>query len=140
MSKTNPSHYFERVEEYLHNANGLKLLQAMEEYVKAAGASTEMVDSIVNGAVMDFIYDVMPPQNDFVQVYDNNGNAIYSQKIKMSLAQWVDALKNTFKGIDSNRISAILEYMLQKGFIVMEPYTSVIYRGTSPVRRSPLSL
>ena len=140
MSKINPSHYFERVEEYLHNANGLKPLQAMEEYVKAAGTPPEMVDNIVNGAVMDFVYDVMPPQNDFVQVYDNNGNAIYSQKIKMSLAQWVDALKNTFKGIDSNRISAILEYMLQKGYIVMEPYTSVIYRGTSPVRRSPLSL
>lgn len=140
MGSINPSHYFERVEEYLHNANGIKSFQVMEEYVKSVGTPAEMVDSIVNGALMDFIYDVMPPQNDFVQIYDNNGNAIYSQKIKMNLDQWVEALKNTFKGEKLNRISAIFDYMLLKGFVVAEPYTGVIYRGTAPVRRLPLLL
>lgn len=108
----------------------------MEEMVKAVGTPAGMVDSVVNGAVMDFIYDMMPPQNDFVQIYDNKGNAVYVQKIKMNLEQWVEALRHTFNGMEANRISAIMEFMLQNDFIVMEPYTSVLYRGTAPIRRS----
>lgn len=136
MSNINPSHYFERIEHYLHTANGAKPLQAMEEMVTAVGTPTDMVDSVVNGAVMDFIYDMMPPQNDLVQIYDNNGNAVYVQKIKMNLEQWVEALRYTFIGMEANRISSIMEFMLQNGFIVMEPFTSVLYRGTAPGRRS----
>ena len=136
MSNINPSHYFERIEHYLHTANGVKPLQAMEEMVKAVGTPAEMVDSVVNGAVMDFIYDVMPQQSDFVQIYDNKGNAVYVQKIKMNLEQWVEALRHTFNGMEAKRISAIMDIMLQKGIIVMEPYTSVLYRGTAPGRRS----
>lgn len=140
MSNINPSHYFERIEQYLHTANGVKPLQAMEEMVKVVGTPAEMVDSVVNGAVMDFIYDMMPPQNDFVQIYDNKGNAVYMQKIKMNHEQWVEGLRHTFIGMEANRISAIMEFMLQKGFIVMEPYTSVLYRGTAPGRRSLIDL
>ena len=134
-SNINPSHYFERIEEYLHNTNGAKPLQAMEQMVKVVGTPDDMVDSVVNGAVMDFIYDVMPPQNDFVQIYDNNGNAIHTQKIMMNIEQWVMALVNTFNGMEDKRLAAIMDHMLQKGIIVREPYTSVLYRGKAPVRR-----
>lgn len=139
-SNINTSHYFERIEEYLHTANGVKPLQTMEQMVKVVGAPEDMVDSIVNGAAMDFIYDVMPPQNDFVQIYDNNGDAIHTQKIMMDLEQWVTALVKTFLGMDAHRISAILEYMLQCGIIVMEQYTGVLYRGTAPIRRTLLKI
>lgn len=140
MNYIDPSHYFERIEHYLHTANGVKPLQAMEEMVRLSGAPGDMVDSVVNGAVMDFIYDVMPPQNDFVQIYDNKGDAVYIQKVKMNLAQWVEALLHTLQGMEKDRISGILDFMLQKGFIMTEPYTSVLYRGTAPGRRSRLNL
>lgn len=140
MSNINPSHYFERIEDYLHTANGVKPLQTMEEMVKAVGTPAELVDSVVNGAIMDFIYDIMPPQNDFVQIYDNKGHALYVQKIKMNLEQWVESLRNTFTGMEGNRIASLMEVMLQKGFIVTEPYTSVLYRGTAPVRRSLINI
>ena len=51
------SHYFERVENYLHSANGIKPLQALEECAKMDGASDDIVDSVVNGALLDFIFD-----------------------------------------------------------------------------------
>ena len=140
MSNINPSHYFERIEQYLHTANGVKPLQTMEEMVKAVGTPAELVDSVVNGAIMDFIYDMMPPQNDLVQIYDNNGNAVYVQKIKMNLEQWVEALLHTFNGMEADRISAIMEICLQKGYVVMEPYTSVLYKGTAPGRRLLMKL
>lgn len=48
MEKINPSHYFERVEKYLHSANGIKPLQALEELVKEDGAPDDEIDSIVS--------------------------------------------------------------------------------------------
>lgn len=114
----NPSHYFERVENYLHSANGIKPLQALEEFVKLDGVPEDMVDSVVNGALLDFIFDCVPTPNDFVQIYGPDGKAIYVKKIEMTFDQWADTLTNTIHGIKRDRISSILEYMYDRGIIV----------------------
>lgn len=140
MNKIEPSHFFNRVEEYLHSANGIKPLQALEEFVKMDGASAEIVDSVVNGALLDFVFDCVPAPNDFVHVYGPDGKAIYVKKVEMTFDQWADSLTNTIKGIKRERIVAILENMYDRGIIQKSTSNSCIYRGTAPMRRKPLVL
>lgn len=140
MNKGEPSHFFNRVEEYLHSANGIKPLQALEEFVKLDGASTEDVNSVVNGALLDFIFDCVPAPNDYVQVYGPDGKAIYVKKIEMTFDQWADSLTNTIKGIERERVTAILENMLDRGILQKSYSNSCLYRSTAPIRRRPLVL
>lgn len=99
-----------------------------------------MVDSIVNGALLDFIFDCVPAPNDFVNIYGPDGKAIYVKKIEMTFDQWVDALTNTIKGITRERICSILDYMYGKGFLIRSKSNSCLYRGTAPIRRCLLTL
>lgn len=135
-----PSLFFERVEKYLHSANGIKPLQALEEFVKTDDTPVEIVDSVVNGALLDFIFDCVPAQNDFVHVYGPDGKAIYVNKIEMTFDQWADSFTNTIRGISRERICAILEYMYEKELIMKNKSNNCIYRGTPPVRRSPITI
>ena len=134
----NSSHYFEQVEKYLHSANGIKPLQTLEELVKLDGAPNEMVDSVVNGALIDFIFDCIPTLNDFAQLYGPDGKAIYVQKIEMTFDEWIDALIKTIQGINRERICGILGYMCNKGILVKNFSNNYIYRGMAPVRRCPI--
>lgn len=136
----NPSHYFERVENYLHSANGIKPLQALEEFAKLDGAPDDMVDSVVNGALLDFIFDCVPTPNDFVQIYGPDGKAIYVKKIEMTFDEWTDTLTNTIHGINRERISRILEYMYGRGILVKKTTNNYIYRGMAPGRRCLLKI
>ena len=140
MDKISYSHYFERIEKYLHSANGIKPLQTLEELVKLDGAPDDDINSIVNGALKDFIFDCVPSPNDFVQIYNPNGKAIYIKKIEMTFDQWADALCNTIKGISRERICSILENMYDKGTLTKSYNNSCIYRGTASIRRCPLSI
>lgn len=140
MNNISPTHYFESIEKYLHSANGVKPLQALEEMVKKDGAQEEIVDKIVNGALLDFIFDCVPAPNDFVQVYGPDGKAIYVKKIEMTFDQWTESLTNTILGIKKDRIVAILEYMYYKGILVKSMNNSCLYRGMAPIRRNPLEI
>ena len=140
MSNTNSSLYFERIENYLHSANGIKPLQALEGFVKLDGAPADMIDSVVNGALHDFIFDCVPTPNDFVRIYGPDGKAIYIKKIEMTLNQWTDSLVNTILGVKRERINAILEHMYKKGTLVKNMTNGFVYRGTAPLRRQILTL
>ena len=134
------SHYFERVENYLHSANGIKPLQALEECAKMDGASDDIVDSVVNGALLDFIFDCVPAPNDSVKVYGPDGKAIYEPKKEMTFDEWVNSLTNTFHGISRERITSILDYMFGKGMLEKSYTNSCVYRGMAPIRRRPLPI
>lgn len=140
MNYINPTHYFESVEKYLHSTNGVKPLPVLEELVKKDGAQAEIVDKIINGALLDFIFDCIPVLNDFVQIYGPDGKAIYVKKIEMTFDQWVDSLTNTLLGIKRERIVAILDYMYDKGTLVKSQNNSCLYRGMAPIRRNPLEI
>ena len=140
MNYISSTHYFESVEKYLHSANGVKPLQALEEFVKKDGAQAEIVDTIVNGALQDFIFDCVPAPNDFVQVYGPDGKAVYVKKIEMTFDQWATSLTNTILGIKRERIDAILENMCDKGILVKSQNNSCLYRGKAPIRRNLLKI
>lgn len=140
MNNIEPSHFFNRVEDYLHSANGIKPLQALEELVKKDGASSEIMDSIINGALIDFIFDCVPAPNDYVHVYGPDGKAIYVKKVEMTFDQWADSLTNTIMGIKRERVVSILEKMYNRGIVLKSHTNSCIYRGTAPIRRKPLVL
>ncbi len=140
MNNINPSHYFDRIEQYLHTANGIKPLQALVEFAKKDGAPEEMVDSVVNGALLDFIFDIMPAPNDFVHVYGPDGKANYIKKIEMTLEDWADSLVNTIQEITRERVVSILEYMYSNGILQRNNSNNCLYRGTAPIRRNLLHL
>ena len=97
----------------------LSHLQSLEELAKCDSAPDDMVDSVVNGAVLDFISDCVPTLNDFVQIYGPDCKSIYVKKIEMTSDKWTDSLTNTIHGISRERSSRVLEHMYEKGILVI---------------------
>ena len=140
MSNIHPSHFFDKVETYLRRATGPKPLQALEELVRSSGCPEDLIGQTVNGALLDFIWDVMPPQTDDVKIYESNGDAVVENKKLYTLQQWRDNLIHTINGIDAERIEALLNYMIQKEILIVHYNTGFVYRGTAQVRRIQLTL
>lgn len=139
MSKIHPSHYFDKIETYLRRATGPKPLQVLKELVQSSGCPEDLIDQTVNGALLDFIWDVMPPRTDDVMIYDPNGGDIIEKKL-YTLQQWRDILIYTVNGMDAERIETLLNYMIKKEILIVDCNTGYVYRGTAMIRRVQLSL
>lgn len=139
MTNIHPSHYFNSAEYYLHNANGLKNCQEIENLIKKDGCPDDMIPSVYNGLMIDFMYDILPYMQDNVKVYGPEGNAIYTQKYLFTKPQWIDALCNTFVGLTKERIAPILDYMCDRDMIIKDT-NGILYRGMAPGKRNPVEL
>ena len=125
--KTDPSHFFNGIEQVLYSDSANKSLQALENLVRNDGASEESIDSIVDAALRDFIYECLPK--------GEANNALGQEK---TFGQWVDFFTKTIQGISKERIKTIMEYMHQKGYLIEDESTGFMYRGTAPLGRRPL--
>lgn len=139
MANIHPSHYFNSAEYYLHNANGPKNCQEIENLIKKDGCPDEKIQSVFNGLMIDFMYDILPYMQDNVKVYDPDGNAIYTQKYLFTKPQWIDALCNTFVGLSKERATCILDYMCDRDMIIKDT-NGILYRGMAPGKRNPVEL
>lgn len=137
--KTDPSHFFNGIEQVLHSDSANKSLQALENSVRNDGASEELIDSIVNGALRDFIYGCLPKKED-IQVIGPDGEVNNDPRQEKTFDQWIDTLTNIIQGIDRNRIKAIMMYMCQKGYIVEDKTNNFISGRVAPVKRQLLNL
>ena len=140
MNMVHPSRYFDRIERYLREATGPKPFYGLEELVKFSGCPDDQVDMTINGALLDFFGDMIPPQNDNVRVYGPDGKAIVEKKKLYSLKDWRDIFMMTINDIPAERVDGILNFMLNKGIIVVDNSTGYVYRVVAMVRRQQLIL
>ena len=136
---TDPSHFFNGIEQVLYSDSANKSLQALENSVKNDGAPEKLIDSIVDGALKDFIYECLPKKED-IQVIGPDGEVNNDPRQEKTFDQWIDTLTNIIQGIDRNRIKAIMMYMCQKGYIVEDKTNNFISGRVAPVKRQPLNL
>lgn len=133
------SQYFERVDNYLRNANGLKNYEALIELIKADGCPDDKIQMVLNGAMVDYLYDVMPNKDGFVKVYGPDGKAVYEKKHEYTYEEWIKTLRMTFVGLPNGFAEKAIEYMFAKGYIIRAD-NNIFYRGLAPMRRVPVEL
>lgn len=139
MSNIHPSHYFNSAEYYLHNANGPKNCQEIENLIKKDGCPDDKIQSVFNGLMIDFVYDTLSYNTDFVRMYGPDGSAVKVQKYLFTKPQWIDALCNTFVGLAKDRATCILDYMCGRDMITKDT-NGILYRGMAPGKRNPVAL
>lgn len=133
------SQYFERVENYLRNANGIKNYLALIELIKLDECPEESLPLVLNGALVDYLYDVMPNKEGLVKVYGPDGKADFEKKHEYTYEEWIKSLNMTFVGLPTGFAERILDYMFAKGYIVRS-VNNIFYRGMAPMRRVPVEL
>jgi len=139
---TNPSHYFDSVEKYLSLARGSKNMQTLRDLIEKDGCPAELIDQIQAGALVDFIFELMPNINDNIRVYDPNGVGIKEEKKLYSIEEWGQLLCMTFVGMSSEYAQSLLTYMLNKGYICEENHEGSVrvFRQMAPLRRKTVKL
>lgn len=139
---TNPSHYYDTIERYLRGVNGPKVFNALRQIVIKDGCPEDIADQIVAGSLVDFIFDIMPRVNNDIKIYGPDGVGIVEEKKLYSKEEWINALHNTFVGMDKSYAETLLLHMLQKQYLVERvDSTGVhIYRNMAPMRRMPVEI
>ena len=94
---------------------------------------------VLNGAMVDYLYDVMPNKDGFVKVYGPDGKAVYEKKHEYTYEEWIKILRMTFVGLPTGFAEKVLEYMFAKGYIIRAD-NNIFYRGLAPMRRVPVDL
>lgn len=133
------SQFFERVENYLQNANGIKNYEALIELIKADECPEDKIQMVLNGAMVDYLNDVMPNKDGFVKVYGPDGTAVYEKKHEYTYDEWIKTLNMTFVGLPNGFAEKIMGYMFAKGYIIRTD-NNFFYRGLAPMRRVPVDL
>ncbi len=139
---THPSHYFDTIERYLRNVNGPKIFNALRQIVIEDGCPENIADQVVAGALVDYIFDIMPRVTDDIKIYGPDGVGIVEEKKLYSKDEWVSALLNTIMGMNKSYAENILDYMLQKQYLVERNDTTGmhVYRNMAPVRRTSVEI
>lgn len=139
---THPSHYFDTIERYLRNVNGPKIFNALRQIVINDGCPENIADQVVAGALVDYIFDIMPRVTDDIKIYGPDGVGIVEEKKLYSIDEWVNVLHNTIAGMDKSYAKKLLLHMLQKQYLVERiDATGVhVYRNMAPGRRMTVEL
>lgn len=137
-----PSHYFDTIERYLRNVSGPKSFNALRQIVIEDGCPENIADQVVAGALVDYIFDIMPRVTDDIKIYGPDGVGIVEEKKLYSKDEWVSALLNTIMGMNKSYAENILDYMLQKQYLVERNDTTGthVYRNMAPVRRTSVEI
>lgn len=133
------SHYFERVENYLRNANGIKNYEVLIQLIKADECPEEQILQVLNGAMVEYLFDVMPNKDGFVRIYAPDGKAAYEKKHEYTYDEWIKILQMTFVGLPIGYAEKIISYMFTKGYIIRAD-NNIFYRELAPMRRIPVEL
>lgn len=139
---THSSHYFDTIERYLRNVNGPKCFNALRQIVIEDGCPENMADQIVAGALVDFIFDIMPRMADDIKIYGPEGVGIVEEKRLFSKDEWVNVLLNTIVGMNKSYAEKLLQHMLQKQYLVerVDATGVYVYRNMAPMRRISVDL
>lgn len=133
------SQYFERVENLMRNANRIKNYETLIELIKEDDYPEDKIQMVLNGAMVDYLYDVMPNKDGFVKVYGPDGKVVYEKRHEYTYEEWIEALRMTFVGFPNGFAERVIEYMFAKGYIIRAE-NNILYRGLAPMRRVPVNL
>ena len=137
-----PSHYFDTIERYLRNVNGPKIFNALRQIVIEDGCPENIADQVVAGALVDYIFNIMPRVTDDIKIYGPDGVGIVEEKKLYSKDEWIDVLLNTIVGMDKSYAEKLLLHMLQKQYLAerIDATGIHVYRNMAPGRRMTVEL
>lgn len=136
-----PSHFFAPVEGFFSSHPGEVIpLAVLNKLVQEAGCSAEQVDSIINGVVAGIIQSNIAPKNKTVTTTDVYGNIVLDNRTNPTKQELVQAIVQKFDVFSTDRASKLIDYLIQKGFLICDPATDSLYLQTPLVARSIITL
>lgn len=136
-----PSHFFAPVEGFFSSHPGEVIpLAVLNKLVQEAGCSAEQVDSIINGVVAGIIQSNIAPKNKTVTTTDVYGNIVLDNRTNPTKQELVQAIVQKFDVFSTDRASKLIDYLIQKGFLICDPATDRLYLQTPLVARSIITL
>ena len=115
MPYVHSSHYFDKVEGFI-NINPLSCsIQMLNGFAKAAGCPDDLVDQVVNGAIVDYIMRIVSGADDTVTCTDMNGRTVPTTiyyPTQIELVEHLTALK--FSDLSQERARKIVDFLLVK--------------------------
>lgn len=139
MTKISSTAYFRKIDEYLRSHKGQKPLSHLEQMARQAGCPEDEIDMTVNGALKDFVFDMLPNANHSITILDRKCNEV-NNAITVTLEEWIELLCNTIEGLPRERAVALFNYMQQKSIIIIAPSTGIVYGATAMMRMQQIKL
>lgn len=115
MPNVHPSHYFDKVEGFINLNPQSCSIMMLNGFAKAAGCPDDLVEQVVNGAIVDYVMRIVSGADDTVTCTDMNGRTVPTTTYYPTQAELVEhltALK--FSDLSQERARKIVDFLLAK--------------------------
>lgn len=128
MPTVHPSHYFDSVEGYLFQCPTNCSIGTLNRLAQRAGCPADLVEQVVNGAIVDYIMCLVSGSDDTVSCTDMNNRTIPVRIYHPTPAELIAHLTETkFSDLSQERAGKIVDYLLNE-HALLEDSDGSLYR------------
>lgn len=140
MSYVHTSRYFETVEGYLFQCPNNCSIGTLNNLVQRAGCPNDLVDQVVNGAIVDYIMCLVSGPDNTVTCTDMNGRTVPTSANHSTRAELIEHLTETkFSDLSTERARKIVDDLL-KNHALSEDSDGSLYRSKQLIVRQLVAL
>lgn len=115
MPNVHPSHYFDKVEGFIRLNPHSCSIAMLNRLVKEAGCPDDLVEQVVNGAIVDYIMRIVSGADDTVTCTEMNGRTVPVRVYHPTTAELITYLTETkFSDLSQERAGKIIDILLNK--------------------------
>lgn len=121
MPNVHPSHYFDSVEGYLFQCPSNCSIGTLNNLAQTAGCPEDLVNQVVNGAIVDYIMRIVSGPDDAVTCTDMNGRTVSTATCHPTRAELIEHLTKTkFSDLSQERVGKIVDFLLNKNALSLD--------------------
>ena len=115
MSYVHPSHYFDSVEGFIRLNSQHCSIAMLNRFAKDADCPDDLVEQVVNGAIVDYIMRIVSGPDDTVTCADMNGHTVPVRIYHPTSAELIAHLTEIkFSDLSQERAGKIIDFLLNK--------------------------
>lgn len=115
MPNVHPSHYFDKVEGFINLNPQSCSIMMLNGFAKAAGCPDDLVEQVVNGAIVDYVMRLVSGPDYTVTCTDINNRTVPVRVYHPTTAELIAYLTETkFSDLSQERAGKIIDFLLSK--------------------------
>lgn len=115
MPNVHPSHYFDKVDRFIRLNPQHCSIAMLNRLAKAADCPDDLVEQVVNGAIVDYIMQIVSGPDDTVTCTDQNNRTVPMAANHPTSAELIEHLtKQKFSDLSQERAGKIIDFLLNK--------------------------
>lgn len=115
MPNVHPSHYFDKVDRFIRLNRQHCSIAMLNRFAKGADCPDDLVDQVVNGAIVDYIMCLVSGPDNTVTCTDMNGRTVPTSANHPTRAELIEHLTETkFSDLSQERARKIIDLLLNK--------------------------